>query len=436
LKAPASIYQTALYTILLCLLFLPLFEITTGFIKVKKLDGAYENKDTLPTFSVKNWLNGTYQFQKEKTVNDSFGFRNIYVRINNQVDYSLFNLPHANEIVGGQDGYLFETHYIDGYYGNDFLGTVSINRTIEKLKFINDTLAKLNKTLLLVITPSKALFYPEYLPDDPYTLRDSTNYYTYLRLLDKSPLHYIDFNNYFIANKYTSKYPLEPKNGIHWSMYGAAIAGDSLIKYIETVRHIHMPKAIWKNTIVRSDTGYDNDVETTMNLLFNLKSPLMAYPNIEFENDITKTKPNVMTVGDSYYWQLLSSYNIGHCFSPDSKFWYYFFKPDHSRLSRSEVKDEINKNDLIMILATAHNYINLGWGFIDTAYCMFKGTYPNHIKSTIPSERLAEIKEGIKTDNEWLQQIEISAKERGISLDSAININALWMIGQENNRKN
>lgn len=409
---------------------MPLLESNLNFINVKKLNGAIANTDTIPKFTLNTWFTGSYQRQEEQIVNDSFGFRNICVRVNNQVDYSLYNIAHEGNTIVGKDGYLFIDYYLDGYYGTDYLGAKSISRTMEKLKFINDTLAKLGKTLLLVIAPSKVMFFPEYLPDSPYKASDSTNYNAYIRSLKKSSIHYIDFNAYFIANKNKSKYPLEPKYGVHWSLYGADIAGDSLVKYIEKVRHINMLKPVW-HIKTGKDTLTDEDIEDPMNLLYKLPGPLMAYPDITFKKDSTRTRPRVMTIGDSFYWELLGSYNIGSAFSSDNKFWYYFTNPDQMKLSQTQVKDEIKNNDIVMIVSTTQNLIVPGFGFVDTTYCMFKGISYAQQHSLEHIDRLEEIKEGIKMNNEWLRNIEKAASYDGISVDSALNINVRYIASQE-----
>ena len=427
-------FHNAIFFILITFLFIPLFENSTALIHVNKLNGAVKRNDFFPELNEENWLTGVFQPAEQRIINDSCGFRNILVRIRNQIDFSLFNMAHAEDIVPGRNGYLFETHYLDGYYGNDFLGTESINKTIKKLEFINDTLKKLHKLLFLVIAPSKAMYYPEYLPEKGRKAGDSTNYCAYAKLLSTSGIPYVDFNSYFIASKYKSKYPLESKNGIHWSMYGASIAGDSIVKYIEKLYGKNIPEASYPKLITGSDSDYDIDIENTLNLLVNLPSPTMAYPVARFDTSGNIAKPHLMIVGDSYFWQLTEGYNITNAFATGSNFWYYFFKPDHSKLTREDTKKEIGKSDIVMMLATAHNLITLGWGFIDTTYYMFKGTYPPTGHTGTYIERVKEVKEEIKKYNEWLRQVEVAAEEQSISLDSALTLNAMWTVDHENGK--
>lgn len=428
MQSPNKKYLNLLLIFILALLCLPYIEKKTNFIKIAKLEGAYAEDPKNVRINLTDWLNGDYQTKKEDYLKNSVGLKSVFIRIRNQLEYSLFGKVNAKDVIIGKNNYLFEIHYIEGYFGTDFAGIDSINNTMNRLKFINDTLKKLHKSLLLIIAPSKACFYPEYIPDKYKTPIGNTNYGCYIKQIKESSIDYIDFNDYFIKCKYTSKYPLEPVNGVHWSMYGTGLAGDSIVKYIEKERNITMPKAIWKSIRVAKGEQFDIDMENAMNLIFPLPGPLMAYPDIKFEHDSTKTRPNVLIIGDSFYWGLVAGYDIGDGFSKQSDFWYYYKKLEHGTVTRQQLKDEIAKEDVIIILATAHNWGVVGWGFIEDTYNLFKGVIPVTETPLQREQKLADMKERIRDDPKWYAQVVAGAKERNISVDSAITINAIWML--------
>jgi hypothetical protein len=422
-------YTKFLYPVLLCFILLPLLESNLNFVDVKRLNGAVVGKDTIPVFSFKKWFSGSFQSQEEKFVNDSFGFRNICVRINNQVDYSLFNRSHSSDIEIGKNGYLYGTLSMDCIYGNDFLGTASISRSVSKLKFINDTLAKLGKIFVLIIAPHKGLVCPEELAEYPYPFRDTTNYEVYLKLLKQAQIHVVDFNSYFKTRINKTKYPIECKTGVHWSSYGAALAGDSIIRYLESVLHIKMPKPVWGDMNLSKAKMHDIDAEQTLNLLFDIPSPLMAYPTIKYENGPDAIKPRAMIVGDSFYDELAEN-GIGNVFDKSSNYWYYFTNYG-MKLSRNQVKDEIGQSNVVILLTAQYNLARIGWGFVDTTYCMFKNINSVHSQEESRAEKLEDVKEDIKLNVNWLRQIEAGAYEKGVSLDSAIKGNASWIINNQ-----
>ena len=102
----------------------------------------------------------------------------------------------------------------------------------------------------------------------------------------------------------------------------------------------------------------------------------MGYPKITFETDSNKIKPNVLTIGDSYYWNLIGLGLNTYVFR-NNAFWYYnkiaYVAPYPERpVEQSEVLAEIKKQDIIILLQTEVYYNNVGMGFVETAYEQLK----------------------------------------------------------------
>jgi hypothetical protein len=233
-----------------------------------------------------------------------------------------------------------------------------------------------------VFAAGKGSFYPEYFPDNYKVQRGTTNYECYIKEAKELGLNYIDFNKYFVDNKFTSKYKLYPKQGIHWSFYGMCIAADSIIKYIEFKRKIDMPNIYWKDIEIDYTRKDDYDIGNGLNLLFKLKREKMGYPKVLIEPDSGKVKPSVLVVSDSFYWGL---YNLGiwKTFS-SNHFWFYnqqIYSPDLREtleVSQINIRNEIMNHDVIIILATEATLPNLGWGFIENACDEIKKSKLSH----------------------------------------------------------
>lgn len=365
----------ALFVLLLALLILPIVQSQTELFDVDPLMGAIEQpkKDT---FNNEGWFSGKYQEGMEKYFNESFGFRNTFIRINNQIAYDIDKKANANGVIIGKQDYLYEISYIKAYYGIDFIGYDSIHNRMQQLQYIHDTLKALNKNLIVVFAPSKGSFYPEYFPDNLKTKKGITNYETYLRLAKKFNIPYIDFNNYFLKNKNTSAYPLYPQHGIHWSNYSMCLALDSMIRYIEDTRKIDIPNVYWNTIDIDQPRFDDYDIAAGMNIFVHLKSFEMAYPKVQFESDSGKTKPSVLCVGDSFYYGIFKMSN-STAFS-NSHYWFYnkqiFPNNDNSQVETNDLnlKDEIARHDVIIIMATEPMLPNFGWGFIENTYKAFQ----------------------------------------------------------------
>ncbi|NOU17020.1 MAG: hypothetical protein HOO91_05625 [Bacteroidales bacterium] len=340
-------------------------------ISIKPLWGSVILADK-GNLTIKNWFDGDYQQQEEKYLNDNFGFRSFFVRMNNQIEFSLFDKAKANGVIIGKDMYLYEENYIRAYNGTDFIGVDSIRHRLQKVKILQDTLSKYNKDVIVVFAAGKGSFYPEFFPDNYKVPRGTTNYEYYIKEAKDLGLNYIDFNKFFVDNKFTSKYKLYPKQGIHWSFYGMCIASDSIIKYIEFKRKIDMPNIYWNDIEIDYTRKDDYDIGNGLNLLFKLKREKMGYPKVLIESDSGKIKPSVLVVSDSFYWGL---YNLGiwKTFS-SNHFWFYnqqIYSPvlcETMEVSQVNLRNEIMNHDVIIILATEATLPNLGWGFIESAY--------------------------------------------------------------------
>ncbi|NLK15043.1 MAG: hypothetical protein GX311_01445 [Bacteroidales bacterium] len=417
--------------LILALLLAPLFQAKFDIVKLKPLKGAI-TEPVKNSFNFNDWFSGTYQEQREKYLNETFGFRSSLLRLSNQIAFSFFNKPRASGVIIGKNKYLYEENYIKAYHGTDYIGYDSIMNRMQRLKYVQDTLSKLDKNIILIFAAGKGSFYPEYFPDEYITEKKTTNYETHLQLAQQLGISHIDFNSYFIENKSKSPYPLYPQYGIHWSYYGMCLAADSIIRYIENARNIDMPNLYWDQIEITQPKKGDYDIADGMNLLVKLKTFNMAYPNIKFQSDSAKIKPTVLVISDSFYWGM---YNMGitSAFS-NSHFWFYnkqiYPNNDNTPTETSifDLKDEIDKHDVIIIMATEATLPALGWGFIENVYNHFKGIKSKEKFDAEFQTKVTNLRNQIKRDKEWLKKIEEKAASRKISVDSMLTIDAIWMI--------
>lgn len=328
-----------------------------------------------PEFSADGWFSGEFQVQNETYLNEAFGLRSVFVRLNNQIAYTFFSKAKANGVIIGKDNYLFEEDYIRAFNGTDFIGVDSTVRRMKKLKYVQDELEKRGKTLLVVFAAGKGSFYPEYFPDDLKHRKGITNYQLHSHLAQYLNINHIDFNAYFLKNKSRSEYPLYPKCGIHWSYYGSCLAADSMICYIERKRNIDMPDLRWDSIEVCQPKFEDYDIGDGMNMLFRIESFDMAYPKLYTEDTTGKSRPSLIVVSDSYYWEMFN-YGFPRSFG-SNQFWYYNKQvyPDYynNQLETSQVDlaQSVAEHDVFIIMGTEATLPEFGWGFIERLYDFF-----------------------------------------------------------------
>lgn len=363
----------ALFFMLLCFLFVPLFQMITEIKEVKPLKGDVELTPRTK-FSLNSWFNGFYQDSTDKYFNDNIGFRPWLVKLRNQISFSVFDIMNAKDVIRGKENYLYEVNYIKAYNGDDFIGLDSIDFKVKQIKYLQDKLESLGKTLIVYLAPGKGSFYPEYFPD-AYTkpITDKTNYKQYSKSLKLNNVNTIDCNKWFLSMKDTCNCMLYPKYGIHWSYFGMVKAADSLIKYIEQKRNIRMPQIQITHTekSIRVQPG-DYDIGDGLNLLFQLNSDTMCYPKIKWVSDKGTIKPKVIVIGDSFYW---SMYDMGICTNSFSLggFWYYnneVYPESHDKkvyVHQVDLNQKIKETDVFILMVTEANLSKFSWGFVEKA---------------------------------------------------------------------
>lgn len=393
--------------------------------KNDKLDGDIVPSES-PSFSLGNWWDGNFQEQSNNYLNENFGFRNLLVRMNNQILYSLFRRTNTKEVIIGKDNNFFIEGYVNALNSVEYIGEDAINDTLEGLKFIQNKLSEIDKTFLVILAPSKARIYKEFLPDD-YLPKEQrrTNYDAYVEGMKRMGINFLDFNAIYSAKKGKTKYPLFPQTGAHWSRLEAVIAADTILKYLSYLSKNDLPEIVI-DKIEEKDylEPPDDDIVKGMNLMFTPQTVKMGYPEYHIKTT-NKVKKSALVIGDSFWWDIFLR-KIPRKVFKTNEFWYYCRDAYGSTIlgnkpvSGLDWKRRILQNDLVIIVCAESNYGRLGFGFVGNAVNALK-------KEISPTqEELSAIKENITTDAAWMEQIRKKAAERKLSVDSLLNETALW----------
>lgn len=369
--------KKANFYLILLSLFIPLLVGVFKMMEEKPLEGAFENQEikTLKYFTWTRWFDERFQKAMEKTASQNTGFRNTLIRIANQINFSIFKSTEAEKVIVGKENVLFEEGYIIDYLGRNYCGEEYIKEQSHRIKRIQDEFLKqYNIHLIMVFEPGKASVYPEkigreFRPEH----KTVSNYEAYSRIFKEQKITNLDLNAYFKAIKDTCTYPLFPAYGVHWSTYGLWLATDTLLKFIKTNTHYDIALPIWKKiSYTDSLKDVDFDIEKSMNLLYPLKHEVLAYPTIIFDT-LNKQRPKVLSIADSYYWSIFDN-KIPHNVFANADFWYYnaTVYPDiwgeKARYVKNlNQKDEILKQNVILVMITEMNLYRAFWKFEETA---------------------------------------------------------------------
>ena len=347
------------------LTFLPLIQDIFQILTIKGLDGAFVVPDQ-PQLSIEDWNSSKFQGNTSVYLKHKSSFRPDFVRINNQLDYWLFNEINTILTLGKED-YIFDPNYIKARKGEDYLNEEQRNKKHSELIEVKQYLDSLNIPILFCFAPNKANYYAEYLPvETPKSELSNQGYYE--KLFIKEGIPYINFNHLFEIEKKNSRSPLMPKYGAHWSTYGAFLAGVSLLDEISLIKNRGYSKIIQDSIFASSKALFtDDDYLASLNLVKRWKSPEMLYPKLSFK---VEKKLNALIVSDSFFWNFYDLNIVQNCFSDSTELRYYNKTKFNSKrekigaLSNLEF-EEIKNRDIIIIMTSDPGLKDLGYGFLE-----------------------------------------------------------------------
>ena len=382
----------------------------------------------VPHFSFGNYFSIAYQDSFNNYIDHNYTHRQWYVDLINELNFHLFRYTPRSAIVIGKNDYLFLESSVLNYTGETYHGSGVIRNDVRLMKKVQDSLKKHNVDLIVVYAPGKSTFYSEFLPDRYIaSKKDTNNYIQYCRELYAQGINFIDLNAYFLKLKNTSKYPLYPKYGAHWSYYGVAVGTDTIVKYIENKRQIRMPYFGYADVALNKELRYpDYDLEESLSLLFKLPGEAMPYPKFTYTGSNTY-KPSVLVIGDSYWQNLIWAGIPKNLFKQDI-FWRYFqveFIDDKQQkvpIPHSSLKEDLLKYQVIILESSESNYEDFFFHFFEKTNIAF---HPSADPAIDAQQQL------IIAQNDWLDMVRKKAVSNGISLDSMIYLDAKYVLDQK-----
>jgi hypothetical protein len=424
--------KKTLYYLFLVLLFIPLLRQFGVFpINDIGLDGNVEVQ-TLSEFNRNNWINGIFQKKAETVATENIGFRGFATRLRNQIDYSFFHLAHSDKAVVGKDNILFDEWYLDAWTGRTFVGNDFIDIKLHKLKMVQDTLKNLGTELIFILAPNKVNFFEEKIPDYYKMVQyPQSNYSTIAKRSKEIGIEFIDLNKYFLSIKDTSRYPLYPKSGIHWSNYGSYLALDTILNYIEAKQGIVL-NDIYIDSIKLSHVPKhpDYDIGKNINLLCQIPQWEMAYPQLSYEDNPNKTKPKMLVSGDSYYFNIYN-YDFTEKLFANNAFWYYahWVYPEmyakKTEATSYELQPEIEGKDIVLMMVTSRFMHNIDWLLIDKLFDIY---FPGILWKKTYNRRAS-----IQTDHDYFFWLINEAEKQGILANEKIEKDVEYMLSKDSN---
>lgn len=156
--------QIAFIAAFFAMVALPLAQMLVPFVDVRPIT---ENRvpAPLPNFTAKILHgDGRVATDLNRWFDDRVGFRSFFIRLHNQIDYSLFN--HSDKVYIGRDGTLFLRSYLDAKVSHERAGEAWLQGLQAQFLALARYLDRRNIRLVIVSNPISATVYPELLPPD------------------------------------------------------------------------------------------------------------------------------------------------------------------------------------------------------------------------------------------------------------------------------
>jgi hypothetical protein len=334
--------------------------------KLVGLRGAFVETKS-PVFTVDKVLDGSFQAEVSSFSNSKTPFRSDFIRLKNQLGYSLFKEVNTN-LELGKENYLFDPSYAKAYYGEDkFSDSVNVEwaRIVKSFKTRIDSIGV---RCIFVIAPNKGRFYNEYIIQEKKSKTIVNNQEILESILIKNNIPVLNVDDWFDVIKDKSKYPLIPKYGAHWSTYGASLVVDSLNKRLTDWFPEIAKTSIGNIELSKKHKFTDGDYIPSLNLISSWNSPVeLAYPGMIYE----KGKPlNAVVISDSYMWNFFHNDYFKRVFDNKSDFLYYNKSYYNLKREKVAVKDSnyplgsLSKKDIVLIIATGPSIKKeIGYGF-------------------------------------------------------------------------
>lgn len=259
-----------------------------------------------PVPALQTAWSGEYTASIEKWLEARIGFRGLWVKTANQINYSVFRetkplvADGRTSIILGNNGWLYEYNYVNDAIGKPVDGYVNYDSLTNFRVRARDS----NIVVGFIVTPSKVAVYPEHLPDK-YKKRfnaDSVNEYAgVIESIRGRGMTVIDGPGIAMAlidEGFSTFHP----GDTHWNEKAVSVC---VMEILDKIKPLN--KSIWPEikgiTEVKADSR--RMTETELGALLNLwwqENAAMTEVKVTFNTLYEENPPRVLMVGNSFCW--------------------------------------------------------------------------------------------------------------------------------------
>ena len=231
-----------------------------------------------PELTLENY--GTFSNEYTAFFNDSLQFRNNLIQLNSWIDYFLFKRSASNDVIVGDNGWLFYSKVADGdpircYKGTNLYSEEGLEAIAQNLIKQRDFLKEQGKEFAILIVPNKERIYPEYMPEK-YGKVPADNYgvlQIYHYLSENTDLNVVYPYDELMDAKDKVSENIWYKTDTHWNFIGGYVGASALLEKLG----IDMPKINDDEMSICEDDEFSGDLAGLLNLSKQLKNSDLEY---------------------------------------------------------------------------------------------------------------------------------------------------------------
>jgi alginate O-acetyltransferase complex protein AlgJ len=281
-----------------------------------------------------NWWSGGLNKQLEARLNQELPLRPLAVRATNQIYYSLFSKSYMHQQIGlvaGRANQWYEGSYVAQYcnnmaWKNEIFSPATeadLAQWSQQIKVIAQFFRQRGQTFVYLMSPSKAAYYPEHIPNQAHCApkeKPRAEYYRAIAALNQTAVPYVDTAKLMLESKGKYEIDLFSPGGTHWNQLGVALANRELLNKIAQVSGKKIPPLTFSYQIDRTPWGEDADLLALANLWSNKWD--FPVPKVTLQRD-PKPSLRLAIVGSSFLHQVASTYVNSNSFCRIDHYYYY-----------------------------------------------------------------------------------------------------------------
>ncbi len=182
-------------------------------------------------------LNQKWGSEFQSYVSDHFGFRQTLVNADSRMKATLLHTSAEEDVIIGQDGWLYYTATVNDYIGNPTVSLLGIQNIVHNLELMQEYAAQTGSVFTVAVVPNKNTVYPDFMPYYYKNSGISNNLDNLKAAVSETDINWCDLSDTLISTAKSSDTLLYHKTDTHWNNTGALIGYQTMMDAVGMPYH-------------------------------------------------------------------------------------------------------------------------------------------------------------------------------------------------------